>query len=99
MRLHRREKIVSDARLLLSEKIVEWIRSKEAAALTDAEYLQVVAGELGDTLTGHLKLVIRNERHGDGDTPGGWEGDDPQQDCPVCFLPPDSCICSQGDAP
>lgn len=71
-RQHEREQVVSAARLSLNEKVIDWMREEGTQNLTDAEYISVVASALQDTVLGHTKMMIRMERHGNTDTPGGW---------------------------
>lgn len=70
MKLHEREKIVRDAKLALSKKILEWMQ-EHSEKLTFAEELRVVGGELGDYISRMAKYEIRRERHGDDSRPGG----------------------------
>jgi len=70
VKLHPREEKVRQARLALSEKLIEWMR-EGADELTFAEELRVVGGELGDYVGRMAKYEIRRERHGDDQKPGG----------------------------
>lgn len=70
MRLHPREQPVTEARIDLMQRYLDWQRAHD---LTDAEHLSVVAGVFGDSIGNIAKYQIRQERHGDTDTPGGWE--------------------------
>lgn len=70
MELHERQKIVREAKLALSEKVLEWMQ-EYTDSLTFAEELSVVSGELGDYLKRMAKYQIRRDRHGDDQKPGG----------------------------
>jgi hypothetical protein len=70
-RLHERESIVREASIDLAEALIEW--RKQHDGLTDAERMSVLLGELSSSVAGTLKYQIRYERHGNYDTPGGWE--------------------------
>lgn len=72
-RLHEREKITNEAEMSLMRKLLDWQQEEGTEALTDAEFLQIVASELGGLITRHCKYMIRYERHGNEDKPGGWE--------------------------
>lgn len=71
-RQHERERLVSAARISLSEKVSDWLREETTQELTDAEYISVVTDTLAQSVLGHTKMMIRVERHGNTDTPGGW---------------------------
>jgi hypothetical protein len=70
MRLHEREKIVREAELALSEKLLEWMQ-EYSDKLTFGEELRVISKELGGTVSRMAKYEIRRERHGDDSKPGG----------------------------
>lgn len=70
MRLHPREEVVSRARVDLMEKLLDWRRGHD---LTTAELFSILGGTLGGEITGIAKYLIREERHGDQDRPGGLE--------------------------
>lgn len=70
MRLHPREEIVTRARVDLMEKLLDWRRDHD---LTTAELFSILGGILGDQIAGIAKYLIREERHGDQDKPGGLE--------------------------
>lgn len=72
LRQHERERIVSAARLSLSEKILDWMREDGTVDLTEPEYISVVTAALSDSVLSRTKMMIRMERHGNVDTPGGW---------------------------
>ena len=69
-RLHKREQIVREAELKLRQAMLDIWKESD---LTDAEMLRIVAACFGDHVAGHAKYDIRMERHGNTDTPGGWE--------------------------
>jgi hypothetical protein len=72
MRLHPRERIVTEARLDLRKRILDW--REQHADLTDGELLGILGGTLGDEVTGLAKYMVRAERHPDEpDRPGGLE--------------------------
>lgn len=70
-RLHPREKMVREAQTQLMQNLLDLQRNFE---LTDGEWVSIIAGELGDTLTRWAKYAIREERHGRADRPGGLAG-------------------------
>jgi hypothetical protein len=70
-RMHPREKVVRQARIALMEALGAWQEAHED--LTDAELLSLLSGELHSQISGVVKYMIRFERHGDTDTPGGLE--------------------------
>lgn len=72
-RVHERERTVTNARLKLSDAVRDWEDTEEYEALTEAEALQVLMSVFSDRILGWTKYQIRFERHGDHDTPGGWE--------------------------
>lgn len=69
-RLHPRERVVRQAQLDLMEALNDWQRDHE---LTDAEYVSLVANELGSRIGSLTRMQIRTERHGTTDKPGGLE--------------------------
>jgi len=75
VRIHPREEIVRGAengiRLALADIVQEH-------KLTEAEALRVVNAALSDWIGGVAKFAIREERHGNSDTPGGFEPDCPK---------------------
>lgn len=71
MKLHPREEIVTKADLDLQVALTEW--GKNHPELTSAEFLKVLLGVCHDRAQSLLKIVIRIERHGDVNTPGGAE--------------------------
>jgi hypothetical protein len=70
-RLHARERVVTDARLELTEAVIDWRRKHDD--LTWGELFSIVGEVLGGQVTGLAKYLIREERHGDQDKPGGIE--------------------------
>lgn len=71
MKLHPREKIVTAARLDLTEKLLTWHKTHD---LTDGELFSVIGDVLGGQITNMAKYMIRAERHPDNpDRPGGLE--------------------------
>ena len=72
MKLHEREEIVRKAEADFLAKMLDWMQ-EWGDQLTDGEELRVVGGLLGGHLTTMAKYQIREERHGDEDTPGGLE--------------------------
>jgi hypothetical protein len=71
--LHPREKIVRRARADLSDKTLEWLRSDAVQELTDGEYIALVAAAFSEMVEVHAKMMVRVERHGTTDRPGGLE--------------------------
>ena len=71
--VHPREEIVRKADISLSEHILDWMREDSTKELTDAEYISIVGNELGNAIARRAKFMIRMERHGNTDIPGGWE--------------------------
>lgn len=73
VRLHPRERIVTDARLELNKVIDAWY-TKYDDHLTAGEVLGVIGDVLGSEVTRLAKYMVRTERHPDSpDTPGGLE--------------------------
>ena len=73
VKIHKREEIVRKAESDLRGKMLDWMEAWNSE-LTAGEELRVVGGVLGGHLTTMAKYQIREERHGDGETPGGLEG-------------------------
>jgi len=69
-KLHPRYWIVKKAEVELSKAVMDIAQKHE---LTTAEQLKVVAAALGDAVGSIAKYAIRQERHGDSDTPGDWD--------------------------
>lgn len=69
MKMHPREKIVDEWDRKLQMVLLEMMESD----LTPGEFLSVIGSVLGGAITQRAKYMIRYERHGDGDTPGGLE--------------------------
>jgi hypothetical protein len=66
MRIHPRETLVRTAKLMVSSAVLT-----HTAELTEAERLFVVNAVCSDWIAGVAKIAIREERHGNADTPGG----------------------------
>lgn len=73
MKLHPREQIVRDAKIDLGRVITEWLERHD---LTSSEEIMVVCSEMFGMITGTMKYAIREERHGNVETPGGIESKD-----------------------
>jgi len=69
VKIHPRERITGRASTLLKKAI----RDLQQFNLTDAEYTSVLMDVLASEILGHTKYLIREERHGDTETPGGLE--------------------------
>ena len=67
-KIHEREQRVYDAELELRGAILD-IRKKHD--LTLAEYVRMLNSVFYDSLGSVVRLWIRDERHGNNDTPGG----------------------------
>jgi hypothetical protein len=65
---HPREVLVQEAELNLREAIL-----KVTKDLTEAESLRVVNSVMSSHIGSVAKYAIREERHGNTETPGGWE--------------------------
>lgn len=76
MHIHPREITVNDAASALRTAVNEILWKKYG--LTTAESLRVLADVLGGEIAGIAKLCIREERHGNLDTPGGLAGTERQ---------------------
>jgi hypothetical protein len=70
MKLHPRERIVTQARLKLAKAVLDMIEEFE---LTDHELVKVVMEECSSTIQSHAKYGIRFERHGNYEDEGGLE--------------------------
>ena len=71
MRLHQRETLVREVKNRLSQAFLDTFRGVK---LTNAEELKIVNEVSSDWIGSILKYQIRDERHGNTDTPGGLEG-------------------------
>jgi hypothetical protein len=71
-RLHKREKLIRDAESELRRAVME---VDEKYNLTQFEYIQLLHVILGEAILTVCKYGIRQERHGDTETPGGLEKD------------------------
>lgn len=69
MRIHPREKIVTEAEHLLEDTVLKVLRMD----LTSAEYVSVLSHVLNTAIQRHTKFAIRLERHGTTDKEGGIE--------------------------
>lgn len=68
--MHPRQKIMHDAQRDLQKQVYEWLQRHD---LTTIEELHIINYVLSNTIGGTLKYALREERHGDTDTPGGIE--------------------------
>jgi hypothetical protein len=68
-KIHHREKLVKSAEKLILDALSEVVKLE----LTEWEYLRVCQTVLGGEISNACKLGIREERHGNIDTPGGFE--------------------------
>ncbi len=68
MRIHPREERVRKAENELRELLCSITEKHE---LTEAEKLRVINAIASDWIAGVAKYAIREERHGDANTPGG----------------------------
>jgi len=71
-KIHPRERLCMKAESRLRMAI---LKLDEEFELTRLEHLQVLQTVLGDVILNACKYGIRQERHGNTDTPGGWESD------------------------
>lgn len=71
-KLHEREKVTRSAKKLL----LEALDGVDKLELTEWEYIQVCQEVLGGVIQNMCRHGIRLERHGDADTPGGFEKED-----------------------
>lgn len=71
MRIHEREQRTRAAALELSGAILDIVKKHD---LSEGETIRVVAGEMSNYLQSIAKYMIRDERHGDPEKPGGLEG-------------------------
>lgn len=75
MRIHPREERTRKAEYALKGAVHDIIVRHD---LTEAEGLRVVNAALSDRVGGVAKYAIREERHGNTDTPGGFEPECPK---------------------
>lgn len=68
MRIHHREALVKEAGRKIREAVLE-----ATTGLTIAESIQVITHALSSEVLGIVKYEIRQERHGNTETPGGLE--------------------------
>lgn len=68
MRIHRRERLVNEAVSKVREALLTACKD-----LTEGEALRVAITVLGDWVGTTAKYMIREERHGKTDKPGGLE--------------------------
>lgn len=73
MRRHPREKRCVEAEVALSSAILDITQKYD---LTEAESLRVVNAACSSWVGNLAKYSIREERHGNTDTPGGWAPSD-----------------------
>ncbi len=69
-RIHPRETNCNKARSDITSAILKAVETYE---LTEAEQLRVVNAACSEWIGGIAKYAIRQERHGNTETPGGWE--------------------------
>lgn len=69
--IHPREAIVETAKRKLESAVVDVVTSEEFTVLTSAEYTKVINLVLSDRIASLMRHLIRVERHGDSDKPGG----------------------------
>lgn len=67
-KIHHREMLVRDAELK-----IHIVLSEATKGLTSAEVVRVVTSATSTFLLSFTKYLIREERHGDTDKPGGLE--------------------------
>lgn len=72
MRVHPREAAVVEAESKIRLAVGDVLYA-EAADFTDGETVRILTSVFGDLLATHAKYMIRAERHGDTDRPGGLE--------------------------
>jgi hypothetical protein len=70
--IHPREAIVETAKRKLESAVLDVVASEEFKALTEAEYTKVINLVLSDRIASLMRHLIRIERHGDSEKPGGW---------------------------
>jgi hypothetical protein len=69
MKLHPREQLVMKERHKLERALLDFMESD----VTDAEYISVLSDVFGTAIATRAKYMIRRERHGNTDKPGGLE--------------------------
>lgn len=69
MKIHPREELLDKAERILSIAVRDVLEMD----LTNAEYIQVLNTVYNGAIGRRLKYMIRYERHGNGDKPGGLE--------------------------
>jgi hypothetical protein len=72
MKMHPREKLVREARSELQQILLDWAKRYD---LTTGEELSIIGSTLVSTVGNVGKYMIREERHGNMDTPGGLSSD------------------------
>lgn len=70
-RIHPRVNVVKVAERALADALCEWARSHRH--LTLPERISVMAGVLNEEIQSEMRHLIRMERHGDPEKPGGLE--------------------------
>ena len=70
-KIHRREETVRKAQRALEKAILDW--DEEHKDLTTAEHISVVQSAFYSHMSHLMRHLIRIERHGDPDKPGGLE--------------------------
>jgi hypothetical protein len=71
-RIHEREAIVETAKRKLESAVIDVVSSDEFKELTSAEYTKVINLVLSDRIASLMRHLIRIERHGNSEEPGGW---------------------------
>ena len=70
IRIHHREQRVVMATTQIEKKVLKVLAD---ADLTDGETVRALSAAFHNVLAGYAKEMIRIERHGDADKPGGIE--------------------------
>lgn len=68
MRMHPRERLVDEAEKVIAAAVLKVLEDFD---LTDAEYISVLTNALNTAILRRTKYMIRQERHGDPNKPGG----------------------------
>lgn len=77
--MHPRARVVQEAQTDLQGRILEWLKDHD---LTTIEELAVLNHTLSGTISGTLKMCLRQERHGNVDEGADAEGRQDQDDGP-----------------
>lgn len=70
--IHPREAIVEKAKRKLESAVFDVVSSDEFKELTSAEYTKVINVVLYGQIASLMRHLIRIERHGNSEEPGGW---------------------------